>query len=193
MSVHCCNKPLLTRAANELLGRYICSILPVWRESYTFPSWRGRQELFPGRTFLTGPSSWDHPRPHPRRVFSTESSDAQGPVVRNLFTAVLTCRHTTPQYWSVSLSEHYPSLERSDEVIDVSKSDILNNEIKKEMKKLGKLKHYQRRNKARRRAVHIMWRHNGYNRFRVCWLRLSFLSPLVVHFNRFKLAVPSIS
>ena len=41
---------LCSRAVNELLGKYICSILPARRESDTFPARRGRQKFFPGRT-----------------------------------------------------------------------------------------------------------------------------------------------
>ena len=41
-----------TRTVNELLGKHTCSILPARRESDTFPGRRGRQEFFPGRTFL---------------------------------------------------------------------------------------------------------------------------------------------
>ena len=36
-----------TTAVNELLGKYICSILPARRESDTFPARRERQEFFP--------------------------------------------------------------------------------------------------------------------------------------------------
>ena len=36
------------------VGKYICSVLPARKESDTFPARRGRQEFFPGRTFLSG-------------------------------------------------------------------------------------------------------------------------------------------
>ena len=41
---------MATRAVNELLGKYICAILPSRRESDTFPAKRERQE---GRFCLT--------------------------------------------------------------------------------------------------------------------------------------------
>ena len=40
------------RVVNELLGKYICFILPARRGSGTFPASRELQEFFPGRTFL---------------------------------------------------------------------------------------------------------------------------------------------
>ena len=44
-----------SRAVNDLLGKYICSILPARTESETIPARRERQlECLTGRTFLPG-------------------------------------------------------------------------------------------------------------------------------------------
>ena len=41
-----------TREVNELLEKYICSVLPARRESDTFPARKGWQEFFKARAFL---------------------------------------------------------------------------------------------------------------------------------------------